>query len=453
MLAFGFLAAASVPSLANNAATSRATSAQSRLSSLAFVQAKKSSVPSANHAEETQKLVASYTLPPEKYSKARHLSQVNFVIRFFSPIYQIVLLALLLRLGLSSKFRDWAEAASSQWILQSAIYASIFFLAFALPQLPIDTMEHWLLRRYGLVVQGWGSWLWDQAKAQVVFTIVGIVAVAGLFGALRKSPRHWWLYFWLGAIPVTIVLVFISPYVIDPLFHQFEPLQQHDPALVDSLERLVSRAGLTIPPDRMFWMKASEKMNLLNAYVTGIGSSKRIVVWDTTIEKMTNGQILFVVGHEMGHYVLEHIPKGLILFAAFLLVLFYIGGRVANRMLRREIDARRIRGPDDWAALPVYGAILLFLLFLATPITNAVSRHFEHQADQYGLEITHGITPDSGEVAAQSFQVLGEVDMEDPAPNRLEIWWFWDHPWIGDRIRFALEYDPWSKSESPEFVK
>jgi Zn-dependent protease with chaperone function len=155
----------------------------------------------------------------------------------------------------------------------------------------------------------------------------------------------------------------------------------------------------------------------------------------------------------MGHYVLGHIPKGLALLEALFFLLFYIGFRLSNRVLQKKSQAWRIRAPDDWASLPVYTGTLLLLLFVATPITNGMSRYFEHQADQYGLEVTRGITLDSGQVAAQSFQILGEIDMEDPAPNRLEIWWFWDHPWIGDRIKFALEYDPWSKGVSPEFVK
>jgi len=402
---------------------------------------------------ESQKRVTRYTLPPDICWKARHVARVNFIIDFFSPLYEVLLLLLLLRWGWSSKFRDWAEAVSSSWIVQAPIYSAIFLFAFTLPQLPISAWEHWTLCDYGLVVQGWGSWLWDQVKSELVLMVIGTIAVAGLFLAIRKAPRKWWIYFWIGSIPISIFLIFISPYVIDPLFHTFEPLQARDPALVESLERVVARADLAIPPERMYWMKASEKVNFVNAYVTGIGASKRVVVWDTTIGKMTNAQILFVFGHEMGHYVLDHISKGLTLLAALLFVSFYTGFRISNRLLARNKSSWMIRAPDDWAALPVYLGALVLLLFIATPLTNGMSRYFEHQADQYGLEVTHAITPDSGEIAAQSFQILGEVNMEDPAPTRLEIWWFWDHPWIGDRIKFALEYDPWSAGKSPEFVK
>ena len=112
-----------------------------------------------------------------------------------------------------------------------------------------------------------------------------------------------------------------------------------------------------------------------------------------------------------------------------------------------------IRGTDDLAALPVYVVTVLVLAFLCTPGLNAVSRHYEHQADQYGLEITHGLTPDSGQVAARSFELLGEMNLEDLAPARWEIWWFYNHPWIGDRVRFSLEYQPWAAGGTGEFVK
>jgi STE24 endopeptidase len=409
--------------------------------------------PTSVSAQETQKLVTSYTLPPDKYAKSRHLNRIGYVVRFFAPLYGILVLALILHWGWSAKFRDWAESLSKRRLVQGAIYAAILLFVLGLAQLPIAAWQHWMFRRYDLVTQGWGSWLGDHAKSQLVTTIIGVVAIWVLFAAIRKSPRRWWLYFWLVMLPFAIFLVFISPIVIDPLFNKFEPLQSHDPALVDSLERVVTRVGLRIPPDRMFWMNASAKEKFVNAYVTGIGASKRVVVWDTTIKNMSNAQILFVFGHEMGHYVLGHIPKGFAFYALLFFLLFYLVYRLSGAILQRKGASWEIRGPDDWAAFPILMACLLLLLFIGTPMTNAVSRYYEHQADQYGLEVTHGITPDSAQVAAQSFQILGEIDMEDPAPTRLEIWWYWNHPWIGDRIKFALEYDPWSKGEAPEFVK
>jgi Zn-dependent protease with chaperone function len=187
--------------------------------------------------------------------------------------------------------------------------------------------------------------------------------------------------------------------------------------------------------------------------VAGLGASKRIVVWDTTIAKMTTPQIVFVAGHEMGHYVLLHVVKELAIGAVFLFILFYLGYRFIGWVLARWGGKWGVRGLNDWASLPALLLLISVFSFLANPMINAVSRHYEHQADQYGLEVTHGLTPDSGQVAAQSFQVLGEVNLADPAPNRLNVFLFYSHPPIPDRIRFCLTYDPWSRGEQPKFVK
>ena len=236
------------------------------------------------------------------------------------------------------------------------------------------------------------------------------------------------------------------------MFHRFEPLAQKDPALTAALEKMVQRAGENIPTGRMFWMGASEKSTELNAYVTGIGASKRIVVWDTTIAKLNTDQTVAVVGHEMGHYVLHHVAKGLAAAAVFLFVLFYAGYRSLGWLLARRRERWGIRAVDDWAGLPALLLLLAIFSFVANPIQSAFSRYIEHQADQYGLEVTQGLVPDSSQVTAQSFQILGEVDLADPAPNPVDVFLFYSHPPIDQRIRFALSYNPWSRGGHGEFV-
>ena len=203
----------------------------------------------------------------------------------------------------------------------------------------------------------------------------------------------------------------------------------------------------------MYLMNASSKLNELNAYVTGIGASERVVVWDTTIAQMNTPQILFVFGHEMGHYVLHHIRDGILFTAGVLFVFLFAAFHVLHRALRRFGGRWGIRAMDDWASLPVFIFAMMIFSFIFTPIDNAFSRHLEHQADQYGLEVIHGIVPDAPQVAAQSFQILGEIDLAEPAPSRAVKIWFYDHPPLDERMLFAQTYDPWSKGESPEFVK
>jgi Zn-dependent protease with chaperone function len=260
---------------------------------------------------------------------------------------------------------------------------------------------------------------------------------------IRRSPRRWWLYFWLATLPIIAAVMYLEPMIIEPMFYRFQPLGVQHPALVDQLERLVARAGLSIPPSRMFEMKASEKLNSLNAYVSGFGGSKRVVVWDTTLQKLTAPETLFVFGHEMGHYVLNHIRNSLLLLALALLALLWAGSHVVRRLV-----------PDvgDWTSLPVMLLMVAIVSAIAEPVVNTYSRWQEHQADIYGLEVTHGMVPDSAAVAAHSFQVMGEIGLDEPNPNRFIEFWLFTHPSTSSRLAFAQSYNPWPGG-NPKYVK
>lgn len=411
-----------------------------------------SPAPAGPPAPEKKKEVKTYTLPPEKYEKAVEYSRAQYRLYFINVAYGLLVLLLLLGLRVPPRFRDWAERASGRRLLQAVIYLPLFLLTLGVLGLPSDMYGHWLSVKYDQSVQSWGSWFWDWTKGQLIGLVIGTILLTILFGVIRRSPRRWWFYFWLASLPILVFLLFMTPYVIEPLFFKFEPLEKTQPALVTEIEKVVARGGLTIPRERMFEMKASEKLKALNAYVTGFGASKRVVVWDTTLQKMSGQQILFVFGHEMGHYVLGHIPKG-IAFAAFVLLVFlYLGYRGLGWMLGRWGERWAIRGAEDWASLPVFLLLLSVLGFLASPATNTFSRYQEHQADIYGLEVIHGLVPDSPDVAAEAFQILGEVDLADPNPSTFIKIWLYSHPPLSERIIFAQTYDPWGKGEKPEFV-
>ena len=203
------------------------------------------------------------------------------------------------------------------------------------------------------------------------------------------------------------------------------------------------RAGVDMPADRMFLMKASEKVTTANAYVTGVGSTARVVVWDTTAQQMTVPETTFVIGHEMGHYVLHHIRKGLTFASILMFFGFWLAYRCINWFIARWGNAFCIRDTADWASLPALMLIASLIGFVAEPIANNFSRaRIEHQADIYGLKITSGITPDYRQVAAQSFQNLGEHALSYPYPSKLMVFWLYDHPDISSRIDFALHFDP-----------
>jgi len=402
---------------------------------------------------ESGHVVTGYTLPPELYQKAHERRRIHFRLELVDFFYGLFALWLILQLKLSARYRDWAVRVSSRRILQVWVFTPLLVLTLAVLTLPSDIYGQMVEKKFGISIQGWGSWARDWAVELVISLILATVLVWILYAVIRKSARRWWLYFWLASLPIVILVTLITPWVIDPLFHKFEPLQKRDPALVMALEKMVQRAGVDIPPERMFWMNAGEKTIALNAYVTGIGQSKRIVVWDTTLAKLNTPQIVFTVGHETGHYVLQHLPKGIAVAALLFLLLFYLGYRSAGWVVARWGGAWGIQGLDDWASLPVLLLLLSILQFLGNPALSAFSRYAEHQADQFGLEVTHGLTPDSGQVGAQTFQAMGEINLADPDPNPLDVFLFFDHPRIRDRVQFCLTYDPWSQGGAGEFLK
>jgi STE24 endopeptidase len=395
--------------------------------------------------------VKTYTLPPDKLQKAIDYSNARNRLHFIGVGYSILVLAGFLAWKIAPGLRDFAEGAPRR-IAQAYIFAPLLFLGLDVANLPLGLYDQYLSRKYEQSIQGWGSWFWDWTKGEFLeFGLVGLL-IWILYGVIRRSPRRWWLYFWFAAVPIVVFLLFITPIAIEPMFYQFEPLAAKQPALVTEIEKVTARGGLDIPRDRMFEMKASEKLKAVNAYVTGIGASKRVVVWDTTIQKMNTPETLFVFGHEMGHYVLGHVWAGIGMTCAVLLIFLYIGYRTMHWSLRKWGARWAIRGVDDWASLPVLLLAVTIFGFLAEPVTSSFGRMLEHNADIYGLEVIHGIVPNSSQAAAQAFQVLGEVSLTDPNPSAFIKFWLEDHPAISDRVRFAAEYDPWGKGEKPKYV-
>jgi Zn-dependent protease with chaperone function len=395
----------------------------------------------------------SYSLSPEKYEKAVAYSRTQYRLHFAGVAYSLLLLLILLSMRVGPAFRDFAERVSRRRLVQAMVFTPSLLLTFDGLKLPLDVFEHHLAVRYDLSVQSWGSWFWDWTKGELIQFIIASILAYILYGVIRRSPRRWWLYFGLASLPILVLLLFIAPVVIDPLFNKFAPLEASQPALVADIEKVAKHGGLEIPRERMFEMRASEKVNALNAYVTGLGASKRVVVWDTTILKMTSTQTVFVVGHEMGHYVLSHIPKGIAFGGALIIVVLLLVHFAIKRTL--DVKHRRwaLRGLDDWASLPALLLFIYLFFFLAEPAFNTFSRYQEHQADIYGLEVIHGIVPDSSETAAEAFQVLGEVDLADPDPGAFIKVWLYSHPPLAERLTFAHEYDPWSKGQPTMFVK
>ena len=394
-----------------------------------------------------------YTLSPERTALAISYDRAVHQFYWVDFAYSVALLLLFLRFRIATRFRDWAERATDNHFAQAAIFVSALQLTLTILMLPGAAVTHWIQRHFGLSIQSWIAWLADQAKGNLISVIAEIFLVWVLYALIRHSARRWWIYVWLGALPVVLFSEFVNPVLIDPLFFHYTPLAASRPDIARQIERVLVRSGHPIPEDRIYLMNASQKLTELNAGLTGLGASQRVVVWDTTVEHMTVPQIMFVFCHEMGHYELGHFLKEMIFSEALLLIGLWSGFHIFGWALRRYGEAWGLRGPGDWASLPVLLLLLLLFGFVCTPAINAFSRYCEHQADQYGIELLHALDPDASQAAAEAFQILGQENLEEPSPAPLVEWWFYNHPSTASRVRFANTYNPWMKGQSPEFVK
>jgi len=404
-------------------------------------------------ANAVAKRITSYTLAPELYRKAKTLGRIRFSFRLFSFFYWVFVLWFILERRASAKFRDWAESTSRKRYIQVVIYVPLLIVTIALLELPLDLFSEILFKQYGISIESWGSWTGDWFKIQSLTILAATLLTLLLYAIIRRSPQRWWFYFWLIALPIFLFFFFLQPYVIDPMFNEFQPLSAKAPAIVPELQRIARRAGMEISPERMFWMKASDKTIYCNAYVTGFGASKRIVIWDTCFAAETTDGILTIFGHELGHYALGHIWKGLVFFSLLAFVLLYLGRRSIGWLLSTYGGSWSIRNLDDWASLPALLLLITLYGFAATVAANTFSRYMENQADVYGLEVTHGILADPGQASAISFQKYGESVFVDPDPSAAYVFLFFDHPTVTDRVHLFVTYDPWSKGEPPQFVK
>lgn len=399
----------------------------------------------ATTANAQQYAAPAYTLPPALLLKAKALEHLHVALYFGGTAWELLLLFLLLHLRAGAALARWAERlaarrggvfARRRW-LEAFILAPVWLLILTVIALPGELIAQHAELRYGLSVERWGGWWADWAQGELISLLIGTLVLATVFALLRWSPRRWWFAFWLLVQPFVILGVFLAPVVIDPLFNHFTPLAQQEPSLVAKLQQVARMGGLAIPPERMFVEDASRRVTGLNAYVTGIGSSKRIVVWDTTLDKVPENEVLAIYAHEQGHYVLGHIPKGIAFSAVLTLLLFAVLARLYRLCLHRYGESLHIEDAADWSALPLLLLLASALNFLAAPAANAASRAEEHAADVYGQHLLMQLLPDAAAIEVQDFNRLGRAWLEDPTPNRFVVWWIYTHPSTEERAEEA----------------
>lgn len=358
-------------------------------------------------------------------------SRIEDALYFIGALYIIVVLLIVLNTRISARLREIAARAVRPRFLLSMFYFAMLTAVIAAMEFPLTFYGDFIVQhQFDLSSQSFLSWLGDFGKGLGVNIVIGSFVAALAVTGMRLF-RRWWLVLWIGSIPLIVLGVVMTPLIIDPLFNKFEPLK--DPLLRRDLLAEAQRAG--IQGSRVYQVDKSKQTKTMNAYVTGIGPSKRIVLWDTLLKKLDHDEILAVMGHEMGHYVLGHLWEGIGFGIAVSFVGFWIAQKLYEWGLAKWGSRWRIQDRADPAALPWLLLIAAVITFLLSPVTSGFSRMVEHQADKFSLDLTH-----LNEPMASSFVKFAEDSKVDPDPPRFIEWWRYSHPSARHRIDFALRY-------------
>ncbi|NLW41208.1 MAG: M48 family metallopeptidase [Tissierellia bacterium] len=360
------------------------------------------------------------------YRKSRlKVWAVNLILKFLFPL-------LFLTTGLSKKIGSFAQGSGRGLFLTGLIYVIIFSLIDLLVSLPTGFYGGFILKhRYGLSNQSIFRWLELVLKSFTLNTLVFSLVVWFPYYLIYNSPNRWWLYLGLLSIPVIAFTTFISPMYVDPIFNRYTSIE--DEELGRDIKKLLQKAN--IEDAKIYKVDKSRDTKEMNAYMTGIFKSKRIVLWDTTIENLGRDEVLAVTAHEIGHYIKGHIWKSIILGGLFSILLIYLVYITSNWMLINSRGAFGFNRLSDMASLPLIILVLNFYMFLANPIINLASRQMEREADLVEIELTK-----NKEAAISTMIKLNQGNLSIPRPSKIYKTWYHTHPPTEERIKFFEDY-------------
>jgi len=380
---------------------------------------------------------------PEPSEQAMRYYRSGNVLWFVEQAWSIAVLVLLLVTGLSASLRNAARRIGRNWFFTIVIYFVLFTVVTTIVDLPLSYYTEYVRQHaYGLSNQTFGKWFGDTLKSLGVACVVGALVMWVPYLLLRKSPRRWWLYTAIALVPFIVLANLVAPIWIAPLFNKFEPMQ--DKALEQKILSLAGRAG--IEGSRVFQVNKSVDTKTLNAYVAGLFGTKRIVLWDTTLKRMTDRELLFVMGHEMGHYVLHHVWQAIAFSVLILAASLYVAYRTADAVIARYGGRWGFTSLADVASLPLLLLLMSVFGLVVMPLELAFTRHVEHEADRFGLEITQ-----TNHSAGTAFVKLQQDALANPRPGLLYKIFRESHPPLGERIDFTNQYHPWTTGQPLEY--
>jgi STE24 endopeptidase len=374
--------------------------------------------------------MANVTNPqPADSPEVRRYNRLHRWLGLADAFIGFALLVVLLVTGWTGKLRDWAYTGAQQhYFLAVFLYVLMFSIIAKVLSAPFDSIGFRLEHQYHLSKQKLPSWLWDEVKGWLVSLVLGTLMVEIVYAIIRIAPQRWWIIAWAVFVGLFLLMAQLAPVVLLPIFYKFQPLEND--GLRERLTKLGERAGTRVRG--VYEWKLSEKSEKANAALTGLGSTRRIILSDTLLQHYSDDEIEAVLAHELGHHVRRHILKTIFLQVGITLFGFWLVNQVLRFVIARTwfpvLDTRLY----DFANLPLIVLVATVLGFVLMPVLNAISRRHEREADLYAWENIPHIEP-----FVTSMQKLADQNLAERTPNRFVEWLFHSHPSIGRRVAAA----------------
>ncbi|MRH44164.1 M48 family metalloprotease [Aquibacillus halophilus] len=362
--------------------------------------------------------------PLETFSNSNYAALAHAV--FFSKLpLEWILLYGLIKSNWASKWVSFIETITRFEWLKTMLFSLLLVLGYGIIRLPFNLVWFWISHREGTSLQPLGDWFYEMGLDLFFYWIMLTLGLIVVRLVIDRFKRTWWLILWSLTLPIVVFVVYVQPVWIDPLYEDFTTMEQGP--LRTAIEDFTNEVGME--NTTLLQVNMSEKVTTFNAYVTGIMSNARIVLWDTTLQGMEQDEILFILAHEIGHYVMHHVYIGVAGYLILSFVLFFLAAFIYDRVWLNVRRQNNYKTKNELKALPLLLLILSMLLTVSQPISNYVSRQIEVSADEYAIEHTENLAP-----AVEGYYRMATQSRSDINPVFWVKWMRSSHPSIKERI-------------------
>ncbi|MEH6827351.1 M48 family metallopeptidase [Parasphingorhabdus sp.] len=370
------------------------------------------------------------TLQGAELEKSNQYFEGGYWLILWAALVGLLVDFAILQSRLSARFRDWAERVASRKWLQPALYAFPYVIAGFLFTLPWTIYTGFFReQQYGLMSQDFGGWFGEQMIGLVISLVIFPLLIMAIFAVIRRAPKTWWIW-GTGVISIFLFIgLLLGPVFIAPLFNDYSEMAEGP-----MRDRIVAMAAeYDIPADNIYVFDQSKQHKRISANVSGIGPTIRVSLNDNLLERTDPAEVAAVMGHEMGHYVLGHTWRTVLILSLIVAVGLFVVARLAPRLIERHGGKWGIGSISDPAVIPLLSLILTVYFFAATPAINSLIRINESDADRFGLNTAR--EPDGFAKVAMR---LSEYRKIEPGP--VEEMLFFDHPSGATRVRMSMQW-------------